>query len=418
MPTLSSQYAYVTLPDGTRIEPITTNVRLSETWAPYCQATIVVSKGVISPADIDPRQADRIRLTLQQDFGDLIYVREITADYTGSVSAITAGITPSDVGLFTRKYTKPWNIFEAALPLSTVTTAYTPVTPLKLTNAGLSDVWRMSDFLNDSPTWNPATSTIFEGSLHVREVVEDFIEQTVEITATSDEGLAIDKYGIGISIPGTHTTLRSAITALLANVGLGEETDVTLAPGSDNTLDVAYVIADNQASRGSNLWDTLETITKASGFTIWCDENRTWHLEPTTITAGTLELKDDDNITAFTRTISRNGNWYNQVAIQYTNDYDVHREEVGLASADRHLYLDRTKVNVYDPDGAYTTAQRTYTRGETFTVEAISNYDSRPRQELTVDVTGIPLMSGVVQSVEWSLPSARMSLDIRDLQEV
>jgi len=288
MPTLSSQYAYITLDDGTRVDPVSVDLKLSETWSPYCQATVVIPQGAIALTDIDPRQADRLRLTMQQDFGDLLYVNELTTDYTPvTVSSITAAYTPVDIAAITRTYTKPWNIFSAGLPLSTVTTAYTPVTPLKLTNAGFSDLWRMSDFLNAGETWNPAPSTIFDGSLHVREIVEDYIGQTISISLASDEGLALDKAGTGITAAGTYTTIRSAITALLGNVGLGDEPAVTLAAGADSTFTDAFVVSVPR-DYSKTLWDIMETLTQSVGFTLWCDETRTWHLEPTTITSGSL----------------------------------------------------------------------------------------------------------------------------------
>ena len=421
MPTLSSQYAYITLADGTRVDPISVSVTVSENWSPYCQATVEVPKDAIALSDIDPTQGDRLILTLQQDFGDLIYNYELTDDFGGDVSAITAAYG-GDVSDITRAYTKPWNIFEQGLPISTVTAAYGGDVS-NLTAAELMEVWRMSDFLHSEGTFNPAPSTVFRGDLGVRQIVEDYIAQTVTISLSSDEAYAQDKYGWGISDSGTYTSLRELTAQLLKNVNLGitypGDSEVTLAPGSDVTLTEPYVIStDFWLSLSYNLWDILITVANSVGWTIWCDENRTWHLEPTTITAGSLELKDDDNITAFSRTRSREGNWYDGVHIEYADGYDLYSETVGNWFPTKQLYLDRKETVLTDNNAAQTITARALTRGDTYELEAISNYDARPRQSVTVDITDMPIVSGVVESITWSLPSARMSVELRDLEEV
>lgn len=413
MAKLSQHYAIVTLPNGDQIRPIDVSVTADETWAPYIQASIVVPSNFITD-DIDPRTGTRLKLRLQQDFGDLIYNYEITADYSGDVSNITAAFG-GNIDRITRAYSKPWNIFEAALPISTVTTAYAPVKPLKLTNADLASVYKMSDFLHAQGTFNPAPSTIFEANLGVRSIAYDYVSKEATIQLSSDEALTQDVHGYGDDIMIEYEDARSLINEVLNFIG------ASLEPGTANyTYDPPYELQKYQFNLSNTAWDFIETITQAAGLKLYCDENRKWYLVDATAVSGDLELKDNDNITAFTREISRDGLWYNQAVIQYnTTDGVIYDSYYEFGTGEiKTLYLLKENIAFPGFGAAQSIIQRAVTRGEIYSIEAIANFDARPRQTLTVDITDEPVKSGVIQSVTWSLPSARMSIDIRDLQEV
>ena len=106
------------------------------------------------------------------------------------------------------------------------------------------------------------------------------------------------------------------------------------------------------------------------------------------------------------------------VVIEYATVADTAYNGTTPPNYRKMLYLDRKESPTIETNGALTIMQRTNTRAETFTIEAINNFDARPRQTITVDVADRPLMSGVVQSITWALPSARMSVELRDLEEV
>jgi hypothetical protein len=165
----------------------------------------------------------------------------------------------------------------------------------------------------------------------------------------------------------------------------------------------------------------METVTQAAGLKIYCDEQRRWYLVDPAAVSGNIDLKDDDNITAFTKELSRDGLYYNQAIIQYETISDGiiwdNYYESGTGAI-RTLFQRKTNIEFPGFGAAESLVQRSLTRGETYSVEAIANFDGRPRQTLTVDISGEPIKSGIVQSVTWALPSARMSLDIRDLIEV
>lgn len=419
MPTLSKHYALLDFdpgnPASVPVEPISVDVEVSETWSPYVQATVVIPND-IAPYTLDPRNATFLGLRLQQDFGDLIYNYELTAAFGGDVSNITAAYG-GDISKITHAYSKPWNVFETALPLSTVTAAYAPVKPSKLTTADLASVYKMSDFLHSSGTFNPAPSTIFDGYLMLRTVVKDYVSGQTTLELTSHEAILQDSIGYPTDLFFSFTSLRDIINYVL-QTSIGALTQ--LQPGaSDYTYSPAYTFA---WLPKQTAWDILDALVKAANLVLFCDEAGDWYLQPAASVAGDLYLKDDDNITTLSSRIDRNSpNFFDYAVVEYVQPNDViSYDTFGTSGFDisKDAYFKVEGIN--DPGGnaAQSMVWRAVTRGETYEVEAISNYDARPRQNMTIDVTGEAVKTAIIQSVTWSLPSARMSLDIRDLQEV
>lgn len=417
MAKLSKHYALLDFdpgnPASVPVEPISVSVTADEAWSPYVQATVVVPTASM-PYSPDPRYALFLGLRLQQDFGDLIYNYEITADYSGDVSAITAAFG-GDVSDITRAYSKPWNVFETALPISTVTAAYGGDVS-NLTAADLMEVWRMSDFLHSSGTFNPAPSTIFDGYLMLRSVTKDYLTGETTLELTSHEAILQDSIGYPSDLIFSYTSLRGIINSVLAET-IGALTQ--LQPGAaDYTYSPAYgfIWRPNQTA-----WDVLNALVTAANLVLYCDEKGDWYLNYAGATAGDLYLKDDDNITTLSSRIDRNANqFFDYALVEYRYNGMPSYKSFGVSgfpiSKDRYFLIE----NVPDPGGnpAQAMVWRAATRGEIYEVEAISNYDARPRQEMTIDVTGEAVKTAIVQSITWQLPSARMSVDIRDLTEV
>jgi hypothetical protein len=418
MPKLSKHYALLNFdpmnPLSESIEPISVDVTVDETWAPYVQATVVIPSNV-APEWLDPRQATFLGLRLQQDFGDLVYNYEITADFGGDVSAITAAYG-GDVSDITRAYTRPWNIFEPALPISTITAAYGGDVS-NLTAADLMEVWRMSDFLHASGTFNPAPSTVFDGYLMLRSMVQDYVSKETTLELTSHEAILQDSIGFFDAPIFGYTNLRDIINVVLANT-IGVFTQ--LEPGAANFTYSPLYAFDWKPEKTA--WDILSELVTSAGLVLYCDEAGKWYLEFAAAVTGELELKDDDNITMLTSRIDRNSeSFFDYSVVEYRNPgvASVYRN-FGISgfpiSKDRYFLYE----NLTYPGGnpAQELVYRGITRGITYEAEAISNYDARPRQNMIIDVTGEPTKSAIIQSITWSLPSARMSVDIRDLTEV
>lgn len=413
MPTLSKHYAIITLPNGDEIAPISVDITASEDWAPYVQASIVVPTNMIT-CSIDPRAGNRIKIKLQQDFGDLIYIYEITNDFGGDVSDITAAYG-GNVSNITRAYSKPWNIFEPALPISTVTAAYGGDVS-NITAAGLMDIWAMSKFLHSEGSFNPEPSTIFYGDLGVRSVNYNYNSKETTIELASDEALAQDVHGYGDDITQYYSTTRDLINEVLSFIG------ATLEPGTaNNTYSPAYALQKYELNLPSTAWDFMETIATAAGLKLYCDELRHWYLVEPTSVDGELVLNDTDNVTDFVKEISRENLWYNQAVIQYDtiSEGTIFDEYFAAGTGPtKTLYLKKENLVFPGMGAAQSIVTRSLTRGETYSIDAIANFNARPRQNLTVDITGEPVKTGIVQSISWALPSARMSVDIRDLEEV
>lgn len=417
MATLSKQYALLDFdpgnPASVPVEPISVDVTVDEKWSPYCQATVVIPND-IAPYELDPRFPVFLGLRLQQDFGDLIYNYEITAVYDGDVSAITAEFG-GDVSDITRAYSRPWNIFETALPLSTVTAAYGGDVS-NLTAADLMEVWRMSDFLHSAGTFNPAPSTIFDGYLMLRSVEKDYVSGETTLELTSHEAILQDSIGYPSDLIFSYTSLRSVINYILSTT-IGAFTQLETGT-ADYTYSPAYGLfwPPNQTA-----WDLLNALVTAANLVLYCDETGKWFLNEALATSGDLALKDDDNITMLSSRIDRNDpSFFDYAVVEYrfggmpsyksfgTSGFDI--------SKDRYFLIE----NVEDPGGnpAQAMVWRAETRGITYSIEAINNFDARPRQNMTIDVTGEPVKTAIIQSISWALPSARMSVDIRDIQEV
>ena len=418
MAKLSYQYALLNFDPGNpaseAVEPISTTVTVDETFSPYVTATVVIPSNV-APAWLDPRQAIFLGLRLQQDFGDLIYVYEVTNDFGGDVSAITAAYG-GDVSDITRAYTKPWNVFEPGLPISTITAAYGGDVS-DLTAADLMEVWRMSDFLHSEGTFNPAPSTIFDSYLMLRSVERDYISGETTLELTSHEAILLDSIGYPSDLIFTYNSLRDLLNEILART---ISVFVQLEPGeADYLYDPPYGLI---WPPEKTAWDYLYELVTSAGLVLYCDEKGKWHLNYSGVTLGQLELKDDDNITALSSRIDRNSpDFFDYSVVEYRNPGALPvYQNFGISgfpiSKDRYFLFENLEYPGGNP--AQELVFRAITRGETYSVEAINNFDARPRQNMTIDITGEPTKVAVIQSITWSLPSARMSVDIRNLQEV
>ena len=420
MATLSKQYALLDFDPGNPlsvpVEPISVNVTVDETWAPYCQATVVIQND-IAPYELDPRYAVFLGLRLQQDFGDLIYNYELTTDFGGDVSSITAAYG-GDVSDITRTYSQPWNIFEEALPISTVTAAYGGDVS-NITAAGLMEIWRMSDFLHSAGTFNPAPSTVFDGYLMLRSVVKDYVSGQTTLELTSHEAILQDSIGYPSDLVLNFTSLRSIINYVLSST-ISAFTQLEPGP-AEYTFSPAYgfLWKPNQTA-----WDILNVLVTAANLVLYCDEAGKWFLLEATSTSGDLALKDDDNITMLSTRIDRDSSSFFDYAIveyQNTGSLPVYKS-FGVSgfpiSKDRYFLVENVTPPAAPANAAQAMVWRAVTRGITYNVEAINNFDARPRQTMTIDVTDEPVKTAIIQSISWALPSARMSVDIRDLQEV
>jgi hypothetical protein len=398
------------------VDPISVNVTVDEAWSPYVQATVVIRNEDL-PSWVDPRQGQFLGLRLQQDFGDLLYVRELTEAFGGSVAAITAAYTPVRLRDITRDFTKPWNIFEEALPLSTITAAYGGDLS-QWTAAGFGDVWVMSDFLHDEGTFNPAPSTVFDANLMLRAVEKDYVSGQTTLRLESHESFLQDarRFKFLPEFGTSFTSLRALIDYTLSGVvGFA----LALEPGdADYTFSPAL---DYAWQPEVTAWDYIDSVVKQANLVFYCDEAGKFRLEEPEAVAGDLTLTDDSNITSLRTVIDRdNPRFFDYAFIEYRNENVVTGGDAAgtTGTYSKHAYF--VKESTPNPlfGAAAALVSRGQTRGEIFDVEAISDYNARPRQLMTIDVTGEPVRTAIIQSITWALPADRMTVEIRDLEEV
>ena len=274
----------------------------------------------------------------------------------------------------------------------------------------------MSDYLHGSGTFNPVASTVFTADLGVRSISYDYSSKEATIELASDEALAQDVHGYGDDIAVNYYNIRDLINEVLS------WQSASLQPGTANfTYTPYYRLEKYELNLATTQWDFLNTIVDAAGLRLYCDEQRRWYLVDPAAVAGTLVLNDNDNVTRFNKELSREGIYYNRAVIEYksTDLGTIFDDYYAVGSGpEKTLYLLKENLAFPGLGAAQSLVERSVTRGESYSVEAIANFDARPRQTLTVDITGETVKTGVVQSITWQLPSARMSVDIRDLQEV
>lgn len=391
--------------------PTDVSMTVDESFSPHIRASLTVPSAMFTEA-LDPRTGGRLTVRLHQAFGDLLEFNDLTSFGGGTVSAWTAKYTPVTLRSITLEYTRPWNLFEPGLPLSTITTAYLGDLS-QWTTAGFGSMSTLSEFLHGTGAFNPQPSTYIEANLGIRSIKRDLVAGTTKVDLASDEALLQDSARTSSTpyVPAT-TDVRTLVAYVLGTIG------ATLQAGT-----ATGTFTEAEWTPGQSAWDFIAPITQKAGLYLYADEARKWWLVPNSSTSGTLELKDDSNVTTLTTTLERKNNYFDSCVVEYVWTNTLGETErawdVYAPSGSTRTQLVKLTDTPYPGAGmAEQLTNRAKTRGETFDVEAISNYFARPKQVITVDVTGEPLKTAIVQSIDWRQPADRMTVRIRDLEEV
>lgn len=412
--TLSKHTAIVySATELTRVNPTKIQVTVDEGWSPYIQASFDVPTATLTEP-LDPRDGDRLTIRLHQAFGELVEMQQLTDAYGGDVAAVTAAHTPVSNKSITKAHSTPWNMFAQSEPLSYLTAAFSgDVSALTAAFGGL-DVSAITKFMQpDNPSYNPQPSTVFEANLGIRAITRDYQTGMSTVQLASDEALLQD-YAHTSATAYTPATsdVRTLVNYVLGLIGASLVTGTTTGTfGSD----VKW-------TPGQSAWDFINPIVQKAGLALYCDENRKWYLINPTATAGALVLTDTSNVTELTASLDRSRDWFDACVIEYAwnngtasqKSYDIHAP-IGWSKVKKITYNDTPFPGT---GAAQAIVERAQTRGYTYTVDAIANYDARPRQTLTVDVTGEPLLGAVTASITWSQPDDRMRVQVRDLEEI
>lgn len=414
MLTLSKHTATVySATELTRVTPTKLSVTIDEGWSPYIQASFELPSATITE-ELDPRNGARLTLRLHQAFGELVEVQQLTESYGGDIANVTATYSPVTVRAITRAHSRPWNTFSQAEALSYLTAAFGGDVSTLTAQFGDLDVSAITAYLQPSnPSYNPQPSTVFEANLGIRSLTRDYESGMTTVRLASDEALLQDYAHTSATAYDPATSdVRTLVGEVLALIG------ATLAAGTAT----GTFGTDVKWTPGQSAWDFLNPIVQKAGLALYCDENRLWQLVNPAATAGTLTLSDTSNVTDLSATLDRARDWFDACVIEYAwNDGTASNKQYDIYAPTGYKKVKKITYNDTPFPGtgaAQAIVQRATTRGYKYQAEAVSNYDARPRQTITIDVTGEPLLEATVASISWSLPENRMRIVMRDLNEI
>lgn len=351
----------------------TGSVTLDEGWSPYAQAQLVCK---LPDADameaLDLRTIPlRLDLRARQDFGTLWSLAVLTADYAGSMAALTVAFGGKPLSAVYTKYSHPWNTFGR----------------------------------------RPSTSRRFD--LVITERIFDHVAGELRITAASGEALLQSDALIATATFDPGTTSVKTIVGLVL-----DRLDATLQPGApDATVEAAATIW----SPGVSAWDYVAPLCQAANLKLWCDEvGRWWLTEVQPTTPGALVLTEGVTITEGTDTMSVASDvWFDAVVVVYkwTDSFDLNNTAYDVAGPThpRNVYRVEHNTPYPGPGAAAGILNRAQGRGRTLDVAAVSDYRARPGQAATITLPNTEIQTGYVASVAWGWPDNEMRVASRGL---
>lgn len=173
---------------------------------------------------------------------------------------------------------------------------------------------------------------------------------------------------------------------------------------------------------GTTAWDYLEPLLQAAALRLYCDETRSWILEPSGTTRdGQINVATGLNVTEASDQISRAEEWYDSVVIAYTRALDAEGNQVTVydtAGAPGTKTLVLTFARPYPgPGAAQAFLDRAQGRGRVLKLESISDYTATPGMTLSATLPDSPIQTGTISRVVWMLPDDRMTIGSRGLTD-
>ncbi|KMM45613.1 hypothetical protein CWIS_09745 [Cellulomonas sp. A375-1] len=354
------------------LDVVDASITLDESWSPYAQATLVCKTPEPSVlAQIDPRDGVRVFARLTQAFGEGSPLSEYTARLGGSAAAWTAAYGNKTLLAASQDFGIGYNA------------------------GGVRGSTRRS----------------FNLSLVTRDV--DLEAGTMTLTAMSDEIVAqgVDS-GEVVPVAPAGTSLVDTINFALRRL------NATLV---ETVADVTDLTPDALAwSPGVSVWEYLAPLVLAGERRLWCDELGAWRLGYVQA-PGAGELRAAPILTAGTDRLDTEA-WFDAVLVEYrwTDGSGVEQtryERAGETLA-RRVYKVIRDGRPWPRSGAARALLRyVASQGRSLRLEAVSDYHAGPRQSFTFTLPDDVVVTGVVASVTWSLPTDRMTVTTRDLLE-
>lgn len=364
---------------GATLNADSARVTVDESWSPFVQVNVEcgLPDDLESMVAVDPRDADRVTLTLRRDYGEVWANSVFTAAHptpttNATLTAAYGGLTN---GAITSLFFRSWNAFG----------------------------------VRDSDT------RVFDVTVRRRTI--DHLSKKVTLELASDEALLQDYALIATTkYVNVQTSLRGLVAYVLGLVG------ATLQPGSDDASITAGAL---EWAPGQSAWDFLRTPVETAALRLWCDEARHWWLTARApLSAGSLTLTTGENGTlkSAVDSIDRDGDWHDAVVItyQWTDALGAQQRAYDVAGD----ALTATKVYSVTRDQKYPGAgaaaqmlKQSAGRGRVLDLTAVADYRAAPGQAFTAQLPDTPIQTGVVSAVTWQLPSAEMTVRTRGLTD-
>lgn len=366
--------------DTLALTPEQAEVTLDESWSPFIQARLVCPiEDTAMLAAVDPRTPRRGSVRIQQSFGRVDRIRDLSRRYAGRTLAAVPTAAPSDLSDVSASTYSHW------------TAPGTPyVTPYaRYLNLGLRS----------------------------REI--DHEAGTVTLTLASDEALLQDNAHVSIIplyVPAVN--VYEAVQYVLARIGTALfQSDPAAAAPFDNSRNVW--------EPGVSAWDWLAPIVQAADLRLWCDEQRQWHLTTApTIPGAPIALSASGTIKRAVDSINRDDEFYRAVLVTYEwadaagvqqKAYDLAFVPPWLPSTQQRVKQVTYRRPYAGPGAAARILRSVLPRGRKIAVTAVSDYAVEPGRAVTVALPSTPLQTGRAAAVTWHFPADDMEVRMREL---
>lgn len=370
-----SQHTFRAFIGSTELEVIDATIALDEGWSPYVQGSVTIGLPDSTLLNaIDPRNKVRMRVFMEQSFGESQKVSLLTTLYGGSTLAgLTLAYTTKFLFQLSALWFTPWNTF------------------------GVRSTTRRDLYVG------------------IRSRNIDHLAGTVVIDVASDEAYLQD-YALTTSLtyaPGT-ATVRAAVTDALARIG---------AFLQSGTADGAIEANASKWLPGQTAWDYLAPLVQKAGLRLYCDEKGSfWLVSSNYVEPGQTQLTYTGTIVTAEDTIDRSkNNWFDAVVIRYKWTDALGAQQTAYDIATQPNY---SKVNTLDyeteypgPGAAAAVLARTLAKGREQAVTAVSDYSVTPSQSVSVILPNTLTQTGYVASVTWNYPGDEMDVATRGLIE-
>jgi len=172
---------------------------------------------------------------------------------------------------------------------------------------------------------------------------------------------------------------------------------------------------------GVSGWEFLASIVQATGYRLWCDEARVWHLAREWNTQTQINVSPTTGLTAGRDQISREEAWYDSVVIEYRwtdrGGAQQTRWDIAGVPGNSTLTLVYNDTPYPGPGAAASVLYRADGKGRIISPEAINNYRATPGMVLQVSLPDAPVQTGMLSNVTWELPGNVMQIGSRGLTD-